>query len=201
MNMTDSFLTVNPYSRSGYNRPDTFAVVLHWIGNAGQSAMNARNYFESLRKGVMEDGKLRYASAQYIIDISGEVVRTMPDTEVAYHCGPAGKVDPASGKLYTDLTRKLIPAKYLADPYSASYACIGIEMCHKEWTGEFSKETLDSAVELVASLFGRYPRLTDPLTQIVTHEAIVGWKFCPQWFHSHPADLDLFRQRVAAKLA
>lgn len=201
MNMKDDHLTVNKYSRSGAIRPDTLLTVLHYTGAPGASAKQIRDYFESLKKGVIENGKMRYASSQYVIDMDGTVLRLMPDNEVAYHCGAGGKIDPVSGKLYTDYTREMIPSKYLTDPYSASYVCIGIEMCHPDDSGKFTQATLDAAEELVVSLFKRYPELTNPNSHLTTHEHIVGWKSCPLWFARHPEDFQAFQSRVKARLS
>jgi N-acetylmuramoyl-L-alanine amidase CwlA len=173
---------------------------MHWVEAPGCSAISIRNYFESLKKGIIEYGKMRYASTQYIIDIDGTVVRTMPDGEIAYHCGSAGKVDPVSGKMYTDLMRQMLPEKYLAKPYTPDYATIGVEMCHRDSTGEFSKETLDSAVELVTSFFYRYPRLKDPDYQIIRHKDVVGHKSCPKWFVDNPDAFLAFKQAVEDRM-
>jgi N-acetylmuramoyl-L-alanine amidase len=196
----DEFLTINQYSRSGYKRSDTLAIVLHWLGSAGQSAYAARNYFESLKDGINEGGALRYASAQYIVNFDGTVVRTMPDDEVAYHCGAAGKVDPVSGKLYTDRAREIFGTRFTTAPYSPNYVTIGIEMAHRTWTGEYTKEALDSAVELCNMLFRTYPKLGNPMEQILTHNQVVGWKNCPLWFFNHPDNFTVFKERVEGSL-
>jgi N-acetylmuramoyl-L-alanine amidase len=201
MILKDDFLPINKWTRSGFQRPDTLAVVLHWPEAPGQTAKNVRDYFYSLSSGKSFDGKPRYASTQYIVDLNGDVIRTMPDDEIAYHCGCAGKVDPTSGQFYTDQARALFLDRYLHDPYSPSYVSIGIEMCHLTWSGKWSDETLEATAELVKSLFMyRYSKLTDPYTQIITHKQIVGHKQCPKWFCEHPEDLKLFQQRVDALL-
>ena len=48
MNIEDRLLTVNPYSRSGEKQGTIQKIVVHWVGNAGSSALGNRNYFESL---------------------------------------------------------------------------------------------------------------------------------------------------------
>lgn len=200
MNIQERHLTINKYSRSGYPRPDTLAVVLHWVGNAGQSALSVRDYFESLKNGLLVGGKPRYASSQYIIGLQGEIIRVMPEGEVAYTCGAAGIVDPVSGKFYTDEARDLFPAVYLKDPYSPSYVTLNIEMCHPDWTGKFMTQTEDAAVELVTDLFKRYPKLKDPYTQIVTHKRIVGHKDCPRWYCQYPDEFYKIQNRVYSAL-
>jgi N-acetylmuramoyl-L-alanine amidase CwlA len=200
MKLVDDFLPVNKYTRSGFQRPDTLAVVLHWPEAPGQTAKNVRDYFYTLSSGKSFHGKPKYASTQYIINMDGTVLRTMPDEEVAYHCGNGGKIDPVSGLFYTDIARALFIDRYLHDPYSPSYASIGIEMCHYEWDGKWTDDTLEATAELVKSLFNRYPKLIDPYTQIITHNQVVGHKSCPKWFCEHPDDLKAFRARVDSLL-
>ena len=48
MNIEDRLLTINPYSRSGEKQNKIEKIVVHWVGNAGSSALGNRNYFESL---------------------------------------------------------------------------------------------------------------------------------------------------------
>lgn len=200
MRITEKFLTVNPYSRSGYSRQDTLAVVVHWVANPGQSAIAVRDYFESLKKGTLVDGVHRYASTQYIIDLTGEIIRTMPENEIAYHCGSSGKFDPASGKEYTDLSRKLFGVKYTNHPYSPSYATIGIEFCHPDWTGKYLSQTLDASKELIVDIFSRYPSLKNPMEQIIMHKEVVGWKECPKWFCDNPKDFEAYKKDIARML-
>lgn len=200
MTIREEFLTVNPYSRSGFPRPETLAVAVHWLGNAGQTAEGARNYFEYLKNGIIENGVHRFASTQYIVDFTGEVIQTMPEKEVAYHSGSGGKNDPASGKPYTDLARELFGVKYTNHPYSPSYVTIGIEMCHPDWSGKFLSQTLDATKELIVGIFKRNPSLKDPVRQIVTHGQIVGWKQCPLWFSKHPDDFIAFKKDIAKML-
>ena len=48
MNIEDRLLTINQYSRSGEKQNKIEKIVVHWVGNAGSSALGNRNYFESL---------------------------------------------------------------------------------------------------------------------------------------------------------
>lgn len=194
MVITDNFLTVNKYIRPGIKRKDTLAVVLHWVdGTAKKSALNIKDYFETL------PAKQIYGSTQYVIGWQGEAIRMMPEAERANHCGSM-KIDPASGKIYTDLSRELF-GFYATDPlYSPSYCTIGIEMCHEFSDGRFSKATLTSAMDLCVEIFKRYPNL-DPMKHLVTHEEVVGYKFCPLWFVKHPNDFLDFKRGLAMRLA
>jgi N-acetylmuramoyl-L-alanine amidase len=42
-------LTVNPFSRPGKKLSGVKALVIHWVANAGSTAAQNRNYFESLK--------------------------------------------------------------------------------------------------------------------------------------------------------
>lgn len=97
-------------------------ILVHWVGNAGSSAMGNRNYFESCKS------KRVYASSQYIIGLQGEIIRDIPENEVAYHAG--------------NLT--------------VNRNSIGIECCHPDWTGKFNSATYNSLVELCVDLCRRY---------------------------------------------
>lgn len=82
MNIEDRLLTINEYSRSGEKQKKIEKIVVHWVGNAGSSAIGNRNYFESLK-----DTHKTYASSQYIIGLVGEKIRCIPEDEVAFHSG------------------------------------------------------------------------------------------------------------------
>ena len=81
MNIIEKLLSINPYSRPGTKLNSVKKIVIHWVGNAGSSALGNRNYFESLKdKGI-------YASAHYIIGLDGEIIRCIPENEMSYHAG------------------------------------------------------------------------------------------------------------------
>ena len=79
INIQESYLNINQYSRPGIKRQNTKNIVLHWVGNAGSSAMANRNYFNRINGA--------YASSQYIIGLDGEIISCMPEDEVAWHAG------------------------------------------------------------------------------------------------------------------
>lgn len=79
MEIQQKLLTVNPYSRPETKIGKIKNIVIHWVGNAGSSAIANRNYFESLKD------KKTYASSHYIIGLEGEIILCVPENEVAYH--------------------------------------------------------------------------------------------------------------------
>jgi hypothetical protein len=72
-------LTPNEYSRPQTALETVNNLVIHYVGNAGSSAMDNRNYFESLK-----DSRERSASSHFVIGLDGEIVQCIPLSEVAY---------------------------------------------------------------------------------------------------------------------
>ena len=72
-------LTINPYSRCGNALTTVTTLVIHYVGNAGTSAMDNREYFEDLK-----DTHITSASSHFIISMDGEIVQCIPLSEVAY---------------------------------------------------------------------------------------------------------------------
>lgn len=82
MNIEERLLTTNPYSRSGEKQNKIENIIVHWVGNAGSSAIANRNYFESLAT-----SHKTYASSHYVIGLNGEIIRCISENEVAFHSG------------------------------------------------------------------------------------------------------------------
>lgn len=172
--MIDKLLTYNKYSRPGKKLKEVRAIVLHWVANPRTSAEANINYFENRKY-----GKSGYGSAHYFVDMNGEVFRCIPDDEVSYNCG---------SKTYT---------RYKTSKFgnnNPNNYTIAIELCHLDWEGSFTDETFDSAVDLCTKLCEKYK--LNPLLDITTHQAIVGWKDCPRWFVNHPEDFQGFKEKV-----
>lgn len=123
MNIEDRLLSINEYIRTGEKQNKIEKIVVHWVGNAGSSAIGNRNYFESLAK-----THKTYASSHYIIGLDGEIIRCIPENEVAFHSGS----------------------------HSMNRKSIGIEDCHPDWEGKFNENTYNSLVELCADICRRY---------------------------------------------
>ncbi|MDF2539689.1 MAG: N-acetylmuramoyl-L-alanine amidase [Herbinix sp.] len=73
------FLSPNPYSRPQTELKKVNGIVIHYVGNPSTTAMNNRNYFESLAK-----KKTTSASSHFVIGLEGEVIQCIPLTEIAY---------------------------------------------------------------------------------------------------------------------
>lgn len=72
-------LTVNDYSRPGIETDRITGIVIHYTANPGSTAMDNRNYFESLK-----DKQDNQVSSNFVIGLEGEIVQCVPTWEVAY---------------------------------------------------------------------------------------------------------------------
>jgi N-acetylmuramoyl-L-alanine amidase len=163
----------NRYSRPGRLLKGMRGIVVHWVANPGSTPSGNRSYFETRKY-----GNKGFGSAHEIIGLSGERLVCIPEKEMAYHAG---------SKKYT----RAALTKLSSYPNDYTY---GIEMCHKDWTGEFTDATLDSAAYRCAEICIKYD--LDPLQDIWTHHGIVGWKDCPRWFVQHPDAFEKFKEQV-----
>jgi hypothetical protein len=123
MDIQEKLLDVNEYSRSGEKQNKIENIVVHYVGNPNTSAIANRNYFNNLK-----NTHATYASSQYIIGLQGEIIRCIPDDEVAFHSGS----------------------------YSMNRKSIGIENCHPNSDGKFNDNTYNSLVELCVDLCKKY---------------------------------------------
>jgi len=191
MNIISKFLTVNPYSRSGRKLAVCKALIFHYVGIPNQRALSVWNYFE-----IDCPRNRHYSSAHYIIDNNGDIYHTVPDDEVAYHCG-SSVPDPVSGRIYTDWARKKL-GMYADDPTknSPNNCTIGIELCIDQ-KGDFTENTLSAAVELTVKLLNKNNLNPDDIGH---HKKVVGWKDCPLPWVKDDALFQDFKAQVRNKL-
>lgn len=168
-------LTRNQFSRPGRALDPLKAVIVHYVGNSGQAADRVRAYFEGLKtQNAADSTPDRSASAHYVIGFRGEIIQCIPENEVAYHCGG----------IYTPWAREYF-GEYCTNPRKSPNLCtIGIELCHKDATGQPSIVTLSSARELIRDIFQRN-KIHSPMTALFRHYDVTG-KDCPKWFVAHP---------------
>ncbi|MBR1743246.1 MAG: N-acetylmuramoyl-L-alanine amidase, partial [Lachnospiraceae bacterium] len=120
----EKLLTKNVNSRPGIALKKIKGIVIHYTANPNTDAKANRNYFESRKN--MEDTSVNKVSSHYIIGLSGNILRCIPDEEIAY----------ASNKRNKDT--------------------LSIECCHPDSTGKFSTKTYQALIHLVAYLADRY---------------------------------------------
>lgn len=176
MNINEMLLSPNSYSRPRTKLKKVKGIVIHWVANAGSTALANRIFFENRK-----NGKSGYGSAHYIVGLKGEIIQCIPNDEVAYHVG---------SETYTNhaLTRL------------SSYpnnVTIGIEMCHPDATGKPTLETLDATLELTAHLLKAY-NLTN--NDLWLHKEVVGWKNCHKYYVENPIEWKNFKSYVNDKM-
>lgn len=139
MIIKEQYLTPNNFSRSATPLKSIKGIVIHWVGNAMTTAEQNRNYFEIL-KNQTDNPNSRFAGAHFIISLDGEVIQCIPDNEVAYHVGAFTYTKQAIKDLST----------------YPNNCTLGIELCHTNWDGEFTQETINSAKDLILMLCEKY---------------------------------------------
>ena len=77
--ITEDFLTPNPYSRPGEALQQVDHIFVHYTANPGTTAAQNRSYFENLK-----DTHETSASAHFIIGYEGEIIQCIPLDEIGY---------------------------------------------------------------------------------------------------------------------
>lgn len=172
-------LPVNMFSRPGKKLVSIKGVVVHWTANPSLDAEGHVTYFKNLAKQDPNDDKFdRYAGAHYFVGTKGDIIQLIPDNEVAYHVG---------AKSYNES---------ILDKFNTTYpnnCLIGIELCHPDASGEFTEDTWDQAIILIAWLLEEYD-LT--LSDVVRHYDVTG-KICPKWFVDDEKAYQKFRDDLS----
>ncbi|MBP3876942.1 MAG: N-acetylmuramoyl-L-alanine amidase [Lachnospiraceae bacterium] len=120
-------LTPNPYSRPQTAIKKVNSLVIHWVANPGSSAVENRDYFESL-----SDGNGRSASAHFIIGLDGEIVQCIPISEMAYACKDRN-VDTLSIECcHPDADGKFNEATYYSLVDLAGWLCFRLDLKPEE---------------------------------------------------------------------
>lgn len=177
MNIKDCWLTPNRWSRPQRDLPTIKGIVVHWVANPNTTAEANRNFFESRKT-----GNKGFGSAHEIIGNQGEIIRCIPENEMAYHVG---------SKSYQKEGIKRLSSY----PNNCTY---GIECCHTDRAGRMKRATVLTLIERLAVLCTRWQ--LNPLTDLYLHQEIVGWKDCHRWWVNNPDDWQAIKWLVKAKM-
>lgn len=134
MLITDKTIKVNKYNRPGTSSTPT-RICVHYTGDVGASADKLAQFYSNVAAGMFPDKPNSWTSTQYIVGLAGEVVRIIPDNEVAYA---------ASGK---------------------NSGTLHIEVCYKQSSGEFEQASKDALRELVQELMTKYKLTADKVVR------------------------------------
>ena len=83
MTITDSLIPVNKYNRPG-TKSSPKRICVHYTGDCGASAARLAQFWKNVAAGKFPDKPNSWTSAQYIVGLDGEVIRCVPDGEIAY---------------------------------------------------------------------------------------------------------------------
>lgn len=115
-------IDINEYSRPGIELKEVNAVVVHYTGNPGTTALQHRNYYNGLA-----ESKDTSVSSHFVIGLEGEVILCVPLDEVAYASNDRNSDtisieachENESGKLNDKTYKSLIKViAYLCDRYN-----------------------------------------------------------------------------------
>ncbi|PQP82114.1 hypothetical protein C0Q44_20905 [Paenibacillus sp. PCH8] len=177
--ITKDYIPVNKYSRAGLKLKAKRGIVMHYTASPGAPAKNISKYFASLAQQDSNKAvKGRYASAHFSVDRTS-IYNSLPDDELAYHCGSATYTKGALAELGT----------------YPNNSTVGIEMCIEK-DGSIHEDTFNNVVDLAVYLIRE--RGFPPV--FFTHKEVVGWKECPLPWIKQPNEYERFKQAVHTKL-
>lgn len=113
MKIIDNLIPKGKYNRPG-TKSDPKRICIHYNGDAGAGAERLALFFTT--------NPSAKTSSQYVVGMEGEIIRCVPDDEIAYG---------ASGK---------------------NGGTIHIEVCHPDKTGKFTEKSIAAIAELVPYL-------------------------------------------------
>ena len=126
MKIVDNLIPIGKYNRPG-TKSVPKRICVHYTGDIGASADRLALFFTT--------NPAAETSSQYIVGMNGEVIRCVPDDEIAY--AAAGK---NSGTIH-------------------------IEVCYKQTSGEFDQASKDALRELVQELMQKYKLTSDKVVR------------------------------------
>ena len=125
MTITNKIITKNPYNRPG-KASKPVRICVHYTGQAGTGADRLALFYANVAAGMFPDKPQNWTSTQYIVGLNGEVIRIVPDNEIAYAAA------------------------------NKNYGTIHIEVCYKQSSGEFEQASKAALRELVQYLMKKY---------------------------------------------
>lgn len=170
MNIEIDFLPLGSTNRPGENLKEIKGLIIHYVGVPQKSAKAIRESFEN---------KISYGATQYICDYNtGDIIQTMPEDELAYHCG---------ANVYKPLKTEI------AGEDNPNYYLVGMETCIASVeNSKPSKPQWKALIDFSAEFLNRN-KLT--VNNLYLHNEIT-YTQCYKWFIDHPADWEKFKKDV-----
>lgn len=121
-----NFIRVNEFSRPGKKLERVNGIVIHYVGNPGTTAMQNRNYFDSLADQT-GDNKVS-VSSNFIIGLEGEIVQCMPLDEVAYASNQRNSDTISIECCHPDATGEFTPETYESMVKLTAWLCEKLDL-------------------------------------------------------------------------
>ena len=116
-------LTPNEYSRPQIPIDEVHDIVIHFVDEPGSTAMQNRDYFESLK-----DGSGRSVSSHFIISLDGEIVQCIPLDEVAYASNNRNRDTISIENCHPDSTGKFTDDTYISCVNLTAWLCYAFQI-------------------------------------------------------------------------
>jgi len=193
------YLTVNTFSRPGFERLSTIGLVAHSVGVAGQHPLETIAFWESLKDQRMDDDIVDwFGSAGGVIGTDGQLYAAAPIDEEMYHVGSC-RYEKHFRKLFPQwVTNRVYSKEPTVDGRTVStYATpnrilLGVEFSHSTEDGKPTSDQEDAFVEFASRCMGAYG-----LNQIFQHNTVTG-KYCHRWYVEHRDDWGKLMRKIAA---
>ena len=119
-------LTPNEYSRPELPLEEVKGIVVHYVGNPCSTALENRNYFESLKDQKGSDATS--VSSHFVIGMEGEVIQCIPLYEVAYASNHRNSDTISIECCHPDTTGKFYDSTYTSAVNLCAYLCREFEL-------------------------------------------------------------------------
>lgn len=115
------YLTPNEFSRPEIPLEEVDNIVVHYVGNPCSTALENRNYFESLKDQTGTNATS--VSSHFVIGLEGEVVQCIPLSEVSYASNHRNKDTISIECCHPDTTGRFYKSTYQTLVNLCAYLC------------------------------------------------------------------------------
>lgn len=186
--IVDDLLPYCNYTRTGRKLKSVDCIVWHWVEFAGSSASATRAWLAGqcdktyLKRVGASEG--RFGSAQFGIDLDGTVYRWIPEDEEARSIGHVSQY--GRQKYRGFLNQK----------------SLNIEFTHRDWSGQPTPATEESAIRLTAKLLKEHGLGVDrmELHSDLTGKGITNGRPCHKWYFQNRGEWKRVKEAVNALL-
>ncbi|MBE5970894.1 MAG: N-acetylmuramoyl-L-alanine amidase [Lachnoclostridium sp.] len=119
-------LTPNEYSRPELPLVEVKGVVVHYVANPCSTALENRDYFESLKN--QKGSNATSVSSHFVIGLEGEVIQCIPLNEVAYASNNRNSDTISIECCHPDTTGKFYDSTYTSLVNLCAYLCREFEL-------------------------------------------------------------------------